>query len=296
MKQIIISLFLLFAAASLNAQEKKVYIDEFRITDQIIHGSIDEKYPITMYLKLDEFFEDGTSHTVSGWYYYDNVKKKIPLIGVCTDRFSLYQFADQKRADSIRNFTSSASAVWEVVEDLSNRSGYLEKFEFAYADYSYNGTWKNDKKELKVSFNTSDLNLTGRNEFLVIQFSVQNKKHINLQQVGPYYHGYSVFASKMDASGCKVLLKYEMNSRLNPNAMCGGGMEIGFVLLTFDTKGTLLDYREEEVESCLGNIWSEVTEVPNSGGKKLIYKVSYSDETEKTITVDGVNFTLVSAK
>ena len=294
MKLVTSLLFLLFTAASLNAQDKKVYINEFRITDQIIHGSIDEKYPITMYLKLDEYFEDGMSQTVSGWYYYDNVKKKIPLIGVCSDRFSLYQFADQKRADSIRNFTSSASRVWEAVEDLSSRSGYLEKFEFAYGDYSYSGVWKNDKKELKVSFNTSDINLTGRNEFLVLQFSSQNKKHIDLKQFGPFYYGYSVFASKFDGTGCKVMLKYELSSRLNPNGMCGAGMEIGFVLLTFDAKGTLLDYREEQVESCLGNIWSEVTETPNTNGMKNTYKVTYSDEKEKTVTVDGVNFTLTS--
>lgn len=294
MKGLITGLFLIAGIYFAQAQEKKVYIDEFRITDQVIHGTIDEKYAITMYLQLEDFFEDGTSHTVSGWYYYDNVKKKIPLIGVCTDRFVLYQFTDQKRADSIREFNSPVSSMWEVMDDLSNRSGYVEKFDFAYGDYAYNGTWKNDKKELKVSFSASDINLTARKEFLVLQFSAQNKKHVDLQQFGSYYHGYSVFANKMDASGCKVLLKYEMNSRLNPNAMCGAGMEIGFVLLIFDSKGTLLDYREEEVESCLGNIWSEVTETPNTGGKKLAYKVMYSDDKERTVTVDGVNFTLTS--
>lgn len=294
MKTFITLLLLVTVIFSAQAQDKKVYIDEFRITDQIIHGSIDEKYPITMYLKLDDYFEDGTSHTVSGWYYYDNVKKKIPLIGVCSDRFNIYQFADQKRADSIRDFSSTASKVWEVVDDLSSRSGYLEKFEFGYADYSYSGTWKNDKKELKVSFNTGDINLTARNEFLVLQFSPQNKKHIDLKQVGPFYYGYSVFASKIDAAGCKVLLKYEVSSRLNPNGMCGAGMEIGFVLLTFDAKGTLLDYREEQVESCLGNIWSEVTEAPNTNGMKQTYKVMYSDDKERTVTVDGVNFTMTS--
>ena len=294
MKLVISSLFLFFAIASSHAQDKKVYIDEFRITDQVIHGTIDEKYAITMYLKLENYFDDGTSHTVSGWYYYDNVKKKIPLIGVCSERFTLYQFADPKRADSIREFNSPVSSMWEVMDDLSNRSGYLEKFEFAYEDYTYKGTWKNDKKELKVNFNTSEINLTGRNEFLVLQFGAQNKKHIDLKQVGPFYYGYSVFAHKIDASGCKVLLKYELNSRLNPNGMCGAGQEIGYVLLTFDATGTLLDYREEQIESCLGNTWSEETEVPNTNGKKLIYKVTYSEDKERTITVDGVNFTLTS--
>lgn len=294
MKQLVLILVFLTGISAVQAQEKKVYIDEFRITDQVIHGIINENYPITMYLKLEDHFEDGTSHTVSGWYYYDNIKKKIPLIGVCTDRFVLYQFADAKRADSIRNFTSSASSPWEVLEDLSNRSGYVEKFEFQYQDYGYHGSWQNEKKRWLVTFNTGDISLTTRNEFLVLQFSAQNKKHIDLKQFGPFYYGYSVFASKMDATGCKVLLKYELSSRSNPNGMCGAGMEIGFLLLTFDAKGNLQDYREEQVESCLGNIWSEVTDVPNTNGMKQTYKVTYSDDKERTVTIDGVNFTLTS--
>jgi hypothetical protein len=294
MKLVLNSLFLLFAVNALYAQDKKVYIDKFLITDQVIHGTIDEKYAITMFLKLEDYFEDGTSHTVSGWYYYDHVQKKIPLIGVCSDRFTLYQFADPKRADSIREFKSPVSSMWEVMDDLSNRSGYLEKFEFAYQDYAYNGTWKNDKKELKVNFNTSDINLTASNEFLVLQLGAQNKKHFDLKQIGPFYKGYSVFAYKFDASGCKIVLKYELSSRLNPNGMCGAGMEIGYVLLTFDVKGNLLDYREEQVESCLGNIWSEVTETPETNGKKLTYKVMYAEEKERNVWIPAVN--LASSK
>lgn len=287
------SILLIFLSyTSIYAQDKKVYIDAFPVTDQVIHGTIDEKYNITMYLKLENYFEDGTSHTVSGWYYYDHVGKKIPLIGVCSDRFVLYQFTDQKRADSIREFNAPVSSMWEVMDNLSNRSGYLEKFEFGYEDYTWQGTWKNDKKELKVVFNTGAINLTGRNEFLVLQFGASNKKHLDMKQFGPFYYGYSVFASKMDAGGCKVLLKYELSSRLNPNGMCGAGMEIGYLLLAFDAKGDLLDYRDEQVESCLGNIWSEVTEVPNTNGKKLTYKVTYSEDKERTVTVDGVTITL----
>ena len=241
MKGITSLLFLLFAAISLNAQDKKVYIDQFRIQDQVIHGTIDEKYPITLYLKFEDYFEDGTSHTVSGWYYYDHVKKKIPLIGVCTDRFVLYQFADQKRADSIKNFNSPVTSMWEVMDDLSNRSGYLEKLDFWYEDYTFKGTWKNDKKELPMTFNTSEINITDRHEFLVLQFGTQNKKHIDLKQFGPFWYGYSVYSDKIDATGFKVLLNYDISSRSNPNGMCGAGSEIGYVLLTFDTIWILTD-------------------------------------------------------
>ncbi|MNJ86206.1 hypothetical protein D3C87_36950 [compost metagenome] len=294
MKLFIAACFLFLGLTSLNAQEKKVYIDKFKITDQVIRGMIDEKYAITLYLKFESYFDDGMSHTVSGWYYYDHVKKKIPLVGIWSGKFILYQFADKERTDSILNFTSSVSSMWEVMDDLGNRSGYLEKFEFDYEEYAYKGTWKNEKKELKVAFNYGDIELTDRNEFLVLQFSNQNKKHIALKQFGPYYYGYSIFADKIDASGCKVLLEYEVNSRANPNGMCGAGEEIGYLLLIFDSKGTLLDYRTEDIESCLGNFYSEMTTVPNTNGKKLICKVTYEDEKVRTVTVDGVNFTLTS--
>lgn len=294
MKSIITTCVLFLGMASLHAQEKKVYIDDFTINDQVIHGTIDEKYAITLYLKFENYFEDGTSHTVSGWYYYDKVKKKIPLIGVYSDKFTLYQFAEEKRADSIRTFNAPVNSMWEVMDNLANRSGYLEKFEFAYEDYGYKGTWKNGKKELKVSFYSGDIELTGRNEFLVIPYANKHKKHIALKQFGPVYYGYSVFADKIDATGCKVLLQYEINSRANPNGMCGAGQEIGYLLLIFDSEGTLLDYRTEEVESCLGNLWSEMTEVPNTKGQKLVYKVTDSDEKVHTVTVDGINFTLTS--
>jgi hypothetical protein len=184
--------------------------------------------------------------------------------------------------------------MWEVMDDLSNRSGYLEKFDFGYEDYTYKGTWKNNQKELKVSLNTGDINLTGRNEFLVIPLAKNENKHLALEQFGPYYYGYSVFAEQADAAGCKVLLNYDIVSRPNPNGMCGAGSEIGFVLLTFDAKGNLTEYREEEVESCLGNVWSEMKEVPGTGGKKVIYTVTDSEEKVRTVTVDGINFTLTS--
>lgn len=294
MNTLVSSFLFFFAAASLFAQDRKASIDHFVLNDQVIHGTIDEKYPITLYLKFDQSFEDGMSYSLSGWYYYDHVRKKIPLVGVCSDRFTLYQFADKERADSILQFKSGVSSMWEVMDDLSSRNGYLEKFDFGYQDYAYSGTWKNDKKELKLSLNTGDINLMQIHEFLVLQLGAQNKKHYDMKELGPYYYGYSVFAQKLDATGGKVLLKYDLNSRSNPNGMCGAGSEIGYLLLTFDGKGNLLDYRDEQVESCLGNIWSEVSTVPNANGKKLTYKIMYSDDKERTVTVDGTMLTLTS--
>lgn len=295
MKLFITSLFLVLGFSPLNAQQETMYIEEIYIMDQVIHGVIDDKYPITMYLKFEEYSpENWLSFSVSGWYYYDNIKKKIPLVGIYSEGITLYSFTDQTRSDSIKKMVSTASNPWEAVDELANRSGFVEKFDFAYSEYSYLGTWKNDKKELKVRFNTSSIDLNKVHEFLVIPLAKKEKKYIALDQFGPYSWGYSIFAS--DAKNSKVLIKYEINSTANPNGMCGAGMEIGYMLLTFDLsrEKVLLDYRTEDIESCLGGFWSELKEVPDSGGKKLIYTVTDSQEKVRTITVDGINFTLVS--
>lgn len=293
MKLVITFLFSFLVFSSLRAQQETITIEEFTISDQILHGQIDDKYSITMYLKFEEYSpENWLSFSISGWYYYDNVKKKIPLVGIYSDGITLYSFTDQTRADSIKKMLSTVSNPWEAVDELTNRSGFVEKFTFNYSEYSYRGTWKNDKKELRVSFNTSSIDLNKRQEFLVIPMAKKQKKYIALDQFGPYSYGYSVFAA--DASGSKVILKYEINSTANPNGMCGAGMEIGYMLLTFGAGKDLLDYRAEDVESCLGNFWSETTEVPNTNGKKLICKVTDSEDKVRTVTIDGVNFTLVS--
>ncbi len=294
MKRLIVFVFLLLVF-ELKAQKEPVFIEEFSITDQVFTGSIDNKYPVTMYLKFEEYSpENWLSYSVSGWYYYNTVKKKIPLVGVYSGRLVLYSFADPVRADSVKQMLSSVPNPWEATDDLMNRSGFTEKFDFDYSDYMYKGTWENNQKQLNVSFNTSRIDLDQKQEFLVIPIEKNGQKRIDLSRFGPMSYGYSIFASKYDAAGSKVLLKYEISSTANPNGMCGAGMEIGFLLLHFDNKGTLAEYREEPVESCLGNFWSESAEVPGTNGRKLIYKVTDSEEKVRTVTIDGINFTLVA--
>lgn len=286
---------LLFATHSLQAQEQKIDIEDFTITDQVIHGTIDEKYPITMYLKFEEYSpENFLTFSVSGWYYYDNVKKKIPLVGIYSGNMTLYSFTDPAKADSIKQMLSAVANPWEMADDLMNRTGFAEKFDFGYSEYAYRGTWENGKKQLKVVFGTSDIELNREQEFLVIPLSGTGKKRVDLSQFGPMNDGYSIFASKNDATGSKVLLKYEVSSTANPNGLCGAGLEIGYILLVFDVSGVLTDYRIEDVESCLGNFWSEITEVPGTDGKKLSCKVTDSEDKIRTVTIDSVNFTLIS--
>lgn len=292
MKLFLITFLVLFSFFS-KAQKGGIYIEDLSITDQVITGMIDQKYPITMYLKLEEYSpENWLSYSVSGWYYYNNVKKKIPLVGVYSGHLVLYSFADPVRADSVRQMTYSVENPWEATDGFMNRTGFKEKMDIDYSNYVYKGTWDNGQKQLSVEFNTSRIDLDRKFEFLVIPTEKGESKRIDLSQFASVGYGHSIFASKYDSNGSKVVLKYEAASTSNPNGMCGAGMETGFVLLIFDAKGTLLDFREEQVESCLGNLWSENTEVPGTNGKKMIYKVTDSEDKVRTVTIDGTNFSI----
>lgn len=290
-------LLLITGACSLKAQQTGIYIENFTTTDQVLNGEIDGKYAITAYLKFEAYSPDNLMiYSVSGWYYYNNVKKKIPLVGIRhLEGITLYSFNDKQRADSVLQMASPLLNTWQMTEELCNRSGYAEKFEISYMDYNYAGKWKSSKKELDVSFHTrGHIDLHERHEYLVLPLAKNEKKHIALNQFGPYSYGYVVFAAKSDPTGHKVLIQYEVGSNSNLQGMCGAGQEIGYLLLIFDPKGNLLDYRIEEVESCRENLWSESEEVPNSGGKKIVYTITDSRENVHTVTVDGINFTLVS--
>ncbi|AEA42130.1 hypothetical protein [Fluviicola taffensis] len=295
-KLLLTSLLLIISISTLKAQQNKIYIEEFMISDQIIHGQIDDKYPITAYLKFEQYSpENWLSFSVSGWYYYDNVKTEIPLVGIYyAGGITLYSFTDKLRTDSIKRMISTVSNPMEITDELTNRSGFSEKIELSYSEYNYRGIWKNNQKELNVTFNTSSIYLDKHNEFLVLPLANDEKKYIDLDQFGLVSFSYSIFVAKKTIMDYQVILRYSAPSTANPNGMCGAGMEIGFMLLKFDLKGNLLEYRTEDVESCLGNLWSEMTTVPNSEGMKVIYKVTDSEEKVRTVTVDGLNFSLVS--
>ena len=69
MKRLLTSLCLLCGLLSAKAQQNGVFIEEFTISDQVIHGLIDDKYAITAYLKFEEYSpENWLSFSVSGRY------------------------------------------------------------------------------------------------------------------------------------------------------------------------------------------------------------------------------------
>ncbi|PJJ10296.1 hypothetical protein CLU83_3698 [Flavobacterium sp. 1] len=71
-----ILLFFFLTTLTCFSQQKNISIESFRTNDRIFYGSIDDKYDITIYLKVENFSEDHLYvFSVKGWYYYNKVKK-----------------------------------------------------------------------------------------------------------------------------------------------------------------------------------------------------------------------------
>ena len=86
MKRHIIALMFLFTSVNTFAQSDWYFETKIeRNNHYLLEGNIADKYPITMYLERDGFclYEDKWTyaHTLKGWYYYNNKKIKLPLIG-----------------------------------------------------------------------------------------------------------------------------------------------------------------------------------------------------------------------
>ena len=146
MKNITIVILLLLTT-QLFAQENCPRVEQVVVKDKIFHGQID-KYPITLYLKFNQYshYHAGV-YSMEGWYYYDKVKTKIPLIGLYNyPKLTLYNFNDTTKSNELLNFSEMKSNHWEEMEYYENLEGYKEKFVLSdNEDY-----WLNESKKLEV--------------------------------------------------------------------------------------------------------------------------------------------------
>lgn len=87
MKKIALIIISVFIYSVLPAQTEWRFKSEVEKNDYyLLEGTIADKYPITMYLEESGFFCNyesrwNFSYGIKGWYYYNNFKKKIPLLG-----------------------------------------------------------------------------------------------------------------------------------------------------------------------------------------------------------------------
>lgn len=287
--KLIVLVLLLVATVTFGQTAPK--IDRKLMQDQIIHGTIDEKYPITVYLHFNEYSEDNFMYySIEGWYYYDNIKKRIPLVGLFCSDLVLYQFENKESKDSVLGLMGIGDNYMERLDNLLQRSNYIERFKLSYSEYRYQGTWDKDKKTLPVTFETSNIQLDELKEYLLLSFGADKNFVYDLAKIGPSYYDYSVFAWKFYEGKYRILLKYETASSANVNGMCGAGKEVGFVYFEVNNAGQIIDYKEELIESCHRNVYYETSETPTKGN--IEYQVFFGDDTQRTILVNKQAATL----
>jgi len=287
-----ILLFFFLTTLTCFSQQKNISIESFRTNDRIFYGSIDEKYDITIYLKVENFSEDHLYvYSVKGWYYYNKVKKNIPLVGVFNPMtgLTLFNTTDKIFEQKILNFDFSG-VVWDKLDEIETFKNYNEKI-FISNNPKENNTWSNNTKNLKITINNE---LEAIYVFEDFKFLKIGSSKINLSKYNLNYNDLKIISKKISTSETRLLLKYEQSGNPNIQGMCGGATDFGYIILVINNKNELIQFEEIEIENCRGFISSENLQENNK--KILQYKITDSGddkEISKTITIDTESIRLI---
>ena len=140
---------------NLIAQDKKqVSLIDITNYDKVYHKTIDNKYPITIYLKnsIPHIRKDDITHrycTVKGWYWYDKFKVRIPLIGIYTpitfNNYNTLSLYVTEKESSIENLSINDQKDWfSLIEKLDHK----ETFKFLHDKTE--GEWSDGKTTLSI--------------------------------------------------------------------------------------------------------------------------------------------------
>lgn len=279
MKQLILIAFTLFNSVAF-AQNEFPRVEGIITEEKIVHGNID-KYPVTIYLKFHRYSNNSTNiYSVSGWYYYDKVKTKIPLVGVwASGEMVLYNFKDSTRIDEVLDFQLSDFSNRFEMDSYTNLKGFQEKFQFL-EEGSY---WEMKEKRLDVSLDNSYNYILDENKYLYI-----DSTHVfHLQNLGNWRCDFKLLAHNKHS----YILEYEYASQSYVQGRCGAGVERGFFLLKFENN-MLSGFEEFPIESCNGNIYNDTTEVLEDGVTKFICN-DYPNDKTYAVTIDKTKISVV---
>lgn len=281
-------LFLLFSQHFSFSQQKDEII-EVRTDERIIQGEIDEKYGITLYLKhYQSSGEHRGVYSVKGWYYYNNIQKKIPLVGIYDNGdLTLSVFQQKEKQDSILKFNYGDLNLWDGIELLKNMSGFDEKFVYN----SELKEWSTPKKKLPIRLFTDDLSVEQISNYLKITQKT-NVKYINLNEMTDYVTGCQLVHSLHSTTENSFLFKYEFPSNSYIQGRCGAGTEEGYVVLKYDGDYNFILFQNELLNSCYDGLYSESV---SSGNLNLLqFKVSNQEDKITTVTIDLVKNTITT--
>ncbi len=274
------------------SQQYNINLEQLKIKDKILYGTIDGKYDITIYLKVSTYSEDHTCiYSVKGWYQYNKIKKHIPLIGLFdfSNGLTLYSLKDKSLEKKIADFDIPGESVWGKTDYLRAITDFDEKF--IITDNDTNNKWINKGNELKIKiFNLENCLIETDYSFL----KLDKDTTINLADYLINYSGLEIINYTKSETETKILLEYTEVGNPNLQGRCGGATDFGYIILSFDSNNNLNYKEEEEVENCRGNIYSEdIESVDKSLLKFKIIDSSQEKEVKTKFTVDTKSISFI---
>lgn len=290
MKAFLLSVFLLVSMGG-SSQVKNVSLQTIKTNDKIITGSLDKKYNITMYLKVENYSEDHMyAFSLKGWYYYDNVKKPIPLVGISNPAgdLTLFNVTDKVLEKKILDFDFPGNGTWEKLDAIESFKGFNEKF--IISDTKEGNTWESGSKKLSFTINNPE------NHFLIddIRLLKIGNTTVNLSKYSINHDDLKIVSKKITPNEVRVLFQYEDMGNPNVQGQCGGATDSGYIILTFNNKTELTYLSEIQTDNCRSFIYSEPIKTNDNKLLKLKITESMGDkETFKTITIDTESVTFI---
>ncbi len=279
------NLLLLFVLFTLNCAftQQKDEIVEVRTDERTFRGKINEKYAITIYLK---YYQSSGEHrgvySVKGWYYYDNIQQKIPVVGLYeNDDLTLFVFQQKEKQDSILEFNYGGSNLWDGLELLKGMSGFDEKFIYS----SEIKEWTTPTKTLPLRLFSDNLSIEQTTDY--IKTTHNNEiKFIDMDEMMGYIDNCELVHSVHSKTENSFLLKYEFSSNPYIQGRCGAGTEDGYAVLKYDGNYNFQSFQNVVLNSCYDILSSETVIINDPN--QLVFKVSDMGDKVKTVTIDVV--------
>lgn len=290
MKNTLSFLVLLISSALFLAQSNKVNL---KVTNSRTFKGVIDGIPITMFLKDGGLIEcDRNQVFVSGWYYYDKHKVKIPLDGYV----GVTEYCEMKLYNFGKDHAKKVREIFKNNEGGSDevymKSGYKELFVLDRCRDEKSlrkGVFKMKDKKFNVVINSNDLFLTHYYEY----FKLPNGKTIDLMTIVEGYEGSKFYSMTEDKTENRILFYYDTISNSNACGFCGASERQGYHLLYFDKKWNLKKYERHPIADCREDIYFDKKIYENkSGVKYFIDKNEIKNRNAYYLVVDKATSTV----
>lgn len=225
--------------------------------------------------------------SVKGWYYYDRIKKKIPLMGFYNGELMLYNF--KKEEDYKKIMTADTFCWMQPCPEYSNYNEFIKITQDSLKIQK--GFLTKNHKKYPIKLFTDDLDISPRNEILYLP----NGKKYNLRELLDEYGGNKIVSTYIGEKENRIMLYYERDSNFNHQGYCGADVpETGYRLLTFNKNWEVKKFQVYSTNSCLIKTFLN-KEYKTKYDYIKAYYVTYLDNSLNLIIVNLKNSTFGSS-